>query len=74
MNLSLAELIAIALDLKTVYAAYETDAADGRITFEEGLGLAGAVIAVLTKHNVTLAQLQDILGGIQPLLALLPKR
>lgn len=73
MNRSLKDLLAIAADLKGVYDAYNVDAKDGRISLEEGLALGAQVIAVLNKHSVTLAELEEILSSIGPLLSLLKK-
>lgn len=73
MNRSLKDLLTIAADLKGVYDAYNVDAKDGQISLEEGLALAGKVIAVLNKHNVTVAELEEILSSVGPLLSLLKK-
>lgn len=70
MSRSLAELIAIATELKGVYAEYQKDAADGRISIDEAVSLTGHVLTVLDKHHVTIAELQELLVGIGPLLAL----
>jgi len=71
MKRTLKELIAIANELKAAYTSYQTAATDGRITLDEGLALAGDVIAILNKHNVTLAELQELLGEVKPVLELL---
>jgi hypothetical protein len=73
MNRSLKDLLAIVADLKSVYDAYNVDAKDGQISLEEGLDLVGKVITVLNKHSVTLAELEEILQSVGPILSLLKK-
>lgn len=73
MNRSLKDLLVIAADLKIVYEAYTKAAVDGKISVEEGLALAGKAIDVLNKHNVTIAELSEILASVGPLLSLLKK-
>jgi hypothetical protein len=73
MNRSLKDLLAVVADLKSVYDAYNVDAKDGKISTEEALSLAAQVIAVLNKHSVTLAELEEILSSVGPLLSLLKK-
>jgi hypothetical protein len=70
MNRTLRELLAIASELKGVYAAYQLAAKDGKITADEGLALAGQALAVLVKHNVTVAELQELLTEVGPFLSL----
>lgn len=73
MNRSLKDLLSIAIDIKSVYDSYNKAAADGKVTLEEALVLAAGVIATLNKHNVTLAELSEILEAIGPLMFLLKK-
>lgn len=73
MNRSLKDLLVIAADLKSVYDAYIKAAYDGRITVQESLSLTAQAIDVLNKHNVTLAELYEILEAVGPLMSLLKK-
>jgi hypothetical protein len=70
MKRSLKEVLELVKDVKPVYDAYKSAAADGQVSLEEGLGLAGQVFAVLVKHEVTVGELQELLGEVGPLLAL----
>ncbi len=70
MNRTFLDILAIAKELQAVYDAYQRANADNKISVEEGLALAGQVIAVLNKHNVTLVELETLLTEVGPLLAL----
>lgn len=56
-------------------ALYETKwkaaTTDGRITVTEGLKLAGDVLEVLARHNVTIEELAELLKSAGPLLSIL---
>lgn len=68
---SLIDWIRIAGELKAVQDTLKAAKADGKITIDEGLGLAADVLAVLAKNQVTIQELQDLVTSIGPLLPLL---
>lgn len=66
MNRSLADLLAIVKELKAIYDPI----AGKHLGTTDAIAVAGEVLAVLVKHKVTIEELQQLLGEVGPLLAL----
>lgn len=67
MNRSLTDILGIVSDLKAVY-----DPIAGKtLTTTQTISAAQEVIAVLTKHNVSLAEIADLLTVVSPFISLI---
>ncbi len=70
MGKSLSDWLKVAEDLKVVVDDLKKAKADGKVTIDEGIGLAAEVLAVLAKHNVSIAELSDLVRSLGPLIGL----
>jgi|PlaIllAssembly_1097288.scaffolds.fasta_scaffold18791_3 hypothetical protein len=69
--IDLTKVLVIAADLRPVIEKYKQANSDGKISVEEGLGLAVPALEVLVKHEVTIADLTELAKAIGPLLPML---
>ena len=71
MHLTLKDLLALVTEGRALYAEYQKAAADGNVSTVETIALASKLIDLLVKHNITLADLRELLTEIAPLLPLI---
>lgn len=73
MAKSLTDWMRIAGELKVAQEQLKAAKADGKVTVDEGLDLAGDILAILVKNQVTIDELADLVQSIGPLLPILKK-